>query len=47
MLGTMLVIKGHKMEVGTAEHHLNMVAMILAGRDRVIMMMIKGLDLES
>jgi hypothetical protein len=47
MLAIILVIKEeHKTVVDTAEHHLNMVGMILAGKDRVIMMMIKVLVLE-
>lgn len=47
MLATILVIKEElKMGVDMVEHHLNTVGMILADRDRVIMMMIKALALE-
>jgi len=47
MLATILVIKEElKMGVDMVEHHLNTVGMILADRDRVIMMMIKALVLE-
>ena len=34
------------MVVDMVEHHLNMVDMILADKEKVIMMTIKGLDLE-